>query len=197
MKKFISLICIFAIIGACLCACSKIPEEPASSTVVNFTVVDRAETAASTETASTETASTEAQTDKDGSPAETTTAAATKEIKALASNFDVVIADYYTYNKSYAKIKDVVITDYGFGKPTAYALVELSGIAFGEDELRIGYRCYDADGETVRSSYLLVPLKAKDLKEGDTFKCRFDMPLETDSIEFVEYAGVADIWSEE
>lgn len=190
MKKFISLICVLAIVCACFCACSKIPDQPASSTVVNYSVITDAVTAAADDTSTTAPSSTEA-----ASAAESTTEAESTSSKYL-SDYDCIIADYYTYNKSYAKILDISIKDYGVGKPTAYAVVEMSGIAFGEDEFKIGYHCYNAAGEVVRTSYLLAPISLRNLKEGDTTKCRFDVAEGTVKVEFVEYSTVADIWSD-
>lgn len=186
MKKVISLLSVFAVIVAGFCACTKLPEEPATTQLVKYTVAREFDDT-----------TTEPAPVKKG---EETTAPATTKPKQLpvaaASDYDFVIADYYISGKSYVKINNVELYDYGMGSVDGYAAVELTGLASSDNEIRIGLRMYNAQNQIVKTSYLIAIVKgAGDLKEGDTADCRFEIPtdLGVTKVEFVDYSVVAEL----
>ncbi len=102
-------------------------------------------------------------------------------------NIEVVYQSYYGYRNSYSKIIDLQIEDIDrLGTLDGYASVEMLGVGEGES-MRIGYRCYDADGEVVRNVFFSVWYDG-DVKAGDVIKdCRMDIPRSTVKIEFFDY----------
>lgn len=186
MKKVISLLSVFAILAVSFCACTKLPEEPATTQLVKYTVVREFDDA-----------TTEPAPVKKGE--ETTAPSTTKQKElppAAASEYDFVIADYYISGKSYVKINNVELYDYGLGTVDGYATVEFAGLASSDNEIRVGLRMYNAQNQTVKTSYLIAILNgADDYKEGDTANCRFSIPadLGITKIEFVDYSEIADL----
>lgn len=107
----------------------------------------------------------------------------------MVDNIEVIYQSYYGYNNSYSKIIDLQIEDIDrLGNLDGYATVELLGVGEG-DSMRIGYRCYDAEGEIVRNVFFTVWYDGA-VKAGDVIKdCRMDIPRDTVKIEFFDYAG--------
>lgn len=105
----------------------------------------------------------------------------------IVDNIEVVYQSYYGYNNSYSKIIDLQIEDVDrLGNLDGYATVEILGVGEGEN-MRIGYRCYDENGEVVRNVFFSVWYDG-DVKAGDVIKdCRMDIPRETVKIEFFDY----------
>lgn len=189
MKKITCLVLALVLLAG-FCACSKLPEEPATTTQAVYSVVDEIASAEAAEN------STEAQqpTSEDASSVEgvsETQAPTQVSDSSFISSYEFVMADYYIFNKSHVKILDIELVDYGLSKVIGFAEVEVSGLAFGESEIRVGCITYDANGEVLKTSYLLVPVKDAKLKEGDTMDCRFEIPDGTAKIEFVDYSAVA------
>lgn len=189
MKKTLSLICLAAIIISAFCACTHLPDEPATTAVKTFEVSNGiGENEPSTEKAPTVVEGTV-------KPTSAPTEIKTEKAAALAiPDMDFVLSDYYIYNKSCVKIKDIEMTDYGLGFVECYAKLELSDIAFGEDSVRVGALYYDDDGEVVKTSFLLCDIKNGNHKEGEVVDCRFDIPdgYNIAKIAFVDYAEVSD-----
>lgn len=189
MKKITCLVLALVLLAG-LCSCSKIPEEPATTTQAVYSVVDEIASAeAESSSAQAQTSTTEAASENTEEPATQPSTQAADS--SFISSYEFITADYYVFNKSHAKILDIELVDYGLTKVIGYAKVEMTGIAFGEDEIRIGCRAYDKDGKVLKTSYLYAPLKEAKLKEGDTMDCRFEIPDGTVKIEFVEYSAVA------
>lgn len=182
MKKTAIILAAMLIFCIAFCACTKLPEEPATTAVSNYLV------------------------DEDlgedlTSPApviegESTTKAETTEsyTKALAADLDIVTADYYIYGKSYGSIENIHLMNYGLNTIEGYVDVNLTGISFGETQFRIGCIMYDATGNEVKTTFILADLDANGYKEGDTAECRFDVPagLGIVKVAFVDYAEVGD-----
>lgn len=187
MKKITCLVLALVLLAG-LCSCSKIPEEPATTTQAVYSVVDEI-ASAEAESSSAQVSTTEASSENTEEPATQPSTQAADS--SFISSYEFVTADYYVFNKSHAKILDIELVDYGLTKVIGYAKVEMSGLAFGEDEIRIGCRAYDKDGEVLKTSYLYAPVKEAKLREGDTMECRFEIPDGTVKIEFVEYSAVA------
>lgn len=105
----------------------------------------------------------------------------------IIDNIEVVYQSYYGYHNSYSKIIDLQIEDIDrLGNLDGYASVEMLGVGEGEN-MRIGYRCYDADGEVVRNVFFSVWYDGN-VKAGDVIKdCRMDIPRDTVRIEFFDY----------
>ncbi len=191
MKKITCLVLALVLLAG-FCSCSKIPEEPATTTQAVYSVVDEiasaeAESAAQTATQPQESTSESSSENTEEPATQPSTQAADS---SFISSYEFIIADYYVFNKSHAKILDIELVDYGFTKIIGYAKVEMSGLAFGEDEIKIGYHAYDKDGEILKTSYLYAPVKDAKLKEGDSMDCRFEIPEGTAKVEFVEYSTV-------
>lgn len=105
----------------------------------------------------------------------------------VIDNIEVVYQSYYGYRNSYSKIIDLQIEDIDrLGNLDGYASVEMLGVGEGES-MRIGYKCYDANGEVVRNVFFSVWYDGN-VKAGDVIKdCRLDIPRETVKIEFFDY----------
>ena len=105
----------------------------------------------------------------------------------VVENIEVVYQSYYGYHNSYSKIIDLKIEDIDrMGSLDGYATVELLGVGEGES-MRIGYRCYDAEGNVVRNVFFSVWYDGA-VKAGDVVKdCRMDIPRNTAKIEFFDY----------
>ncbi len=188
MKKTICLVLALVLLAG-FCSCSKIPDEPATTTQAVYSVVDEI-ASAEAESSAAQGSTTEAASENTEEPATQPSTQAADS--SFISSYEFIIADYYVFNKSHAKILDIELVDYGLTKVIGYAKVEMSGLAFGEDEIRIGCRAYSENGEVLKTSYLLAPVKEAKLKEGDTMDCRFEIPDGTVKIEFVEYSAVAE-----
>lgn len=106
------------------------------------------------------------------------------------ANIDVVYQNYYGQDNFYVTITDLVIEDIDrLGSLDGYATVEVLGVG-APDKMRVGFRCYDENGEIVRNSFFTVWDTDKTLKAGDIVEdCRMDIPRETVKIEFFDYVG--------
>lgn len=180
MKKTAIIVSALLIFCAVFCSCTKLPEEPATTAVKQYAVEEDFG-------------------DDLTQPApvikgETTTAKPTVPAADLESDYDIVTADYYVFNKSYAVIEDISLYNYGLNTVEGYVKLNLKGIAFGEDQFRVGCLMSDSTGKVVKTTFILADLKANGYKQGDIAECRFDVPAGMDivKVEFVDYAQVAD-----
>lgn len=105
----------------------------------------------------------------------------------IIDTMEFVYQNYYGHNNSYSKIIDIQVNDIDrLGDLECYATVEMLGVGEG-DSMRIGYRCYDAEGEIVKNIFFTVWYDGE-VKAGDTIDmCRFDVPKETVRVEFFDY----------
>lgn len=172
MKSLISVILAMTVIALCFFGCkSNIPEEPATTGSANFSYVNPyGQTAPN--------------------PANVTPSEGqTFPIVYVetVNDVEIVLADYYVYGNSVAKINDIELKDDGISiNADGYADVEVMEIGSRKDDIKIGFIAYDAKGEIVRRSYILVPLKG--VKKGDTVeRRRFDFPREATKIVFMDY----------
>lgn len=173
MKSFISVILAMTVIALCLFGCNSnnIPEEPATTGSANFSYVNPY-----------------GQTAPDPENVEPSEGQTFPVIYIETVNdVEIVLADYYVYGNSVAKIKDIELKDDGISiNADGYADVEVMGIGSRKDDIKIGFEAFDANGELVRKSYILVPLKG--VKKGDTVeRRRFDFPREAVKVVFSDY----------
>ncbi len=187
MKKSLSILCIAVIMLSCFCACSGgKPEEPATSSVSKVTVIDGIKKyAPSTEKEPT------IVDRKDVTEAPSIRTDTTKTL--VRSDVEITLSDYYVYNKSYVKIKDFELTDFGVGSIEGYAKLELTSLGFGEKQVRVGLLYLDENGKTVKTSFILADIKNGGYKEGDVVDCRFDIDesLHASKLVFVDYSAVS------
>ncbi len=172
MKSLISVILATAVIALCFFGCkSNIPEEPATTGSANYSYVNPY-----------------GQTAPD--PANVTPSEGQTfpvVYVETVNDVEIVLADYYVYGNSVAKIKDIELTDDGISiNADGYADVEVTAIGSRKDDIKIGYKAYDANGEVIRNAYILIPLKG--VKEGDVVeRRRFDFPREATKIVFSDH----------
>lgn len=174
MKSILSILIIVSVFAFCLLGCtSNIPEEPAQTYSAQYTYINPLGATA---------ANPENQTEKNG-----TTAVQYIETPV---NVQLVLNDYYVFGNSVAKITNVDFDDFGIGNVNGYADVEIIAIGRRSDDMRIAYKAYDADGNVVRTSYIIAPLKDKSIKEGSVCEGRrFDFPREAVKVEFYSYVA--------
>lgn len=162
MKKLFALVCLLSALCIVLCSCGvKLPEEPATTKVENYSV------------------------QKDFDDAQ----AAERKLKTI-DDIDFIIADYYVFGKYYASIESVEMEDYGIGKIIGFANVKLEGINRATKEFKIAYKAYDAAGKVVLSSYILAAVDDAGYKKGETVQCRFDIPRDKGivKVEFINFS---------
>lgn len=172
MKSTISIFLVMVCVALCFFGCSNIPEEPATTTIVNHSFANPyGETVAPPANAD---------------PSSGTTAAV-KYVETV-NNIEFVVSDYNVYGNSVASIKDIELeyNAYSAFEVMGVASVEIMGIGSRKDNMRIGYIAYDKDGKVVRNSFLQAQLDG--VKVGDVVTdCIFDFPEETVKIVFCDY----------
>ena len=172
MKSAICLFLVLVTVALCFFGCSNVPEEPATSeTMVQSYVNPYGATAAP--------------------PANVDPTAGGTTIPVqyveTTNNVELVLNSYYVYKNSVAKINAVELEDDGFSLAAdGKADVEIMAIGSRKENMKIGYTAYDAEGNVVRSSYILA--KLDDVKEGDVCEDRrFDIPREAVKVVFSNY----------
>ena len=173
MKSIISIILALTVIALCFAGCktNNIPEVPATTGSANYTYVNPyGQTAPDPENVT----APEGQTFP------------TVYIETV-NDVEIVLSDYYVYNNTVAKIKNIELSDDGISvNADGHADVEITAIGSRKDDMKIGYIAYDANGKIVRNTYILVPLKG--VKKGETVEGRrFDFPREAVKIVFMDY----------
>lgn len=113
-----------------------------------------------------------------------------KELIETVGDLQIVQKSYYVYRNSVATVENIVIDDDGISvNASGYADVRVSQIGSGEKEMKIGYKAYDADGNIVRDTYILVKLEG--VNPGDVVtERRLDIPRNAVRLEFENYAGI-------
>ncbi len=172
MKSIISIIMLVLVLSLCLVGCkSNIPDEPAQTRAERYTYINPM-------------GATTPNKDKETTKGETTAV----QYVETPEDIQLVFADYYVFGNSVAKIKSVEFSDYGIGNVSGFADVEMIAVGRRSDDMRIGYSAYDANDNLVRSSYLLVKLDDKSVKEGSVCENRrFDFPRDAVRVEFYSY----------
>ncbi len=172
MKSTISIFLVMICVALCFFGCSNVPEEPATTSVVNHTYVNTyGETVAP--------------------PANIDPSKAEEEpVKYVetVNNVEFVVSSYNVYGKSVASIKDIKLeyNAYSALEVMGVASVEITGIGSRKDNMRIGYIAYDKDGKVVRNSFLQAELDG--VKKGDVIEdCIFDFPESTVKVVFYDY----------
>lgn len=172
MKSTISIFLVLVCVALCFFGCSNIPDEPATTTVVNHSFANPyGETVAPPANAD---------------PTSGTTAPV-KYVETI-NNVEFVISDYNVYGNSVASIKDIELEYNAFSafEVMGIASVEIKGIGSRKDNMKIGYIAYDKDGTVVRKSFLQAQLDG--VSKGDVVTdCIFDFPEETVKIVFFDY----------
>ncbi len=104
------------------------------------------------------------------------------------NNVEFVFQSYYKYKGNYASVSDVRFeTEDTTENAKGYVDVKMVYIEEKNDDMAIGYKAYDANGEVLRNSYLLVDLDG--VRNGKTIEnIRFDIPYETVKVEFFDYS---------
>lgn len=171
MKSTISIFLVMVCVALCFFGCSNIPDEPATTTVVNHSYANPyGETVAP--------------------PANADPSGTTEPVKYVETinNIEFVVSDYNVYGNSVASIKDIELEYNAFSalELMGVASVEIKGIGSRKDNMRIGYTAYDKDGKVVRKSFLQAELDG--VKVGDVVEdCIFDFPEGTAKIVFFDY----------
>ena len=167
MKSLISIILATLIVTLCFVGCSNIPDEPATTTVANYSYVNPmgqiAPPPANVET-------TEGQT-------------FIPQYVETVNNVELVFSSYHVYGNTVASIVNVDLEDDGFSlKADGYVDVRVDAIG----SRRTSNSGSETEGTVVRDSYLLVPLKG--VKEGDIVEDRrIDFPRECVKIVFTDW----------
>ncbi len=171
MKSTVSIFFVMIFVALCFFGCSNIPEEPATTSAAIYSYVAPS---GATKPAPQNVETTEGQT------------FAPQYVETI-NNVEVVLSSYYVYGNSVATIEDVKLEDDGFRSwAEGRATVRVNAIGSRSDDIKIGYTGYDADGNVVRKSYILIPLDK--VKKGEVVENRrFDFPRETVKIVFENY----------
>ena len=179
MKAIVGVTLSAAALIGCLSGCSNVPKTPATTSVAQYSYVN-------------EQGMTLPQPANADPAAETTVG-----YKSTVDTIDFELSSYYVYNNSVVEITDIEMEDEYTRNIGGYATVKINALGNSRKEgVRIAYKAYDAKGEVVRSSYILVPLKdvrfskdeTRDAKVGDVITDRrFDFPRETVKIVFEDY----------
>ncbi len=112
-----------------------------------------------------------------------------KELVQSVGDLEIVQKSYYVYRNSVATLENIVVDDDGLSvNASAYADVKFSQIGSGEKEMKIAYKAYDAEGNVVRSTYVLALIKQVD-ENNVVSECRIDLPRNAVRIEFENYTG--------
>lgn len=171
MKSLISIFLATLIVALCFVGCSNVPDEAPTTAVANYTYVNPMG-AVAPDPANVET--TEGQTFP------------TKYVETI-NDIEVVFSSYYVYNNNVATIENIEFEDDGFSvRANGFADVRVNAIGSRGDNMKIGYIGYDAEGNVVRDTFILVPLKG--VKKGDLVEGRrLDFPRECVKIVFCDY----------
>ena len=173
MKSTISIFLVLIAVTLCFFGCSNIPDEPATTTVVNHSYANPYG----------EVVTPPANVDPSSAANEPT-----KFVETI-NDVEFVVSDYNVYRNSVASIKDIelIYDEFSAFELTGYADVEVKAIGSRKDNIRIGYMAYDKAGEVVRDSFFLIPLDG--VKEGDVVEeCPFDFPEGTVKVVFSDFS---------
>lgn len=172
MKSALCLFLVLVTVTLCFFGCSNIPEEPATTDTMTVTYVNPYGATAA------------APVNVD--PTEGGTTVPVQYVETT-NNVEFVLSSYYVYKNSVAKINSVVLEDDGFSvNADGYVDVEMLAIGSRKDDMKIAYAAYDAEGNLVRSSFILTKLDG--VKEGDVCEDRrFDIPREAVKVVFGNY----------
>lgn len=103
------------------------------------------------------------------------------------SDVEFAFQSYYSYKGNYASISNVRFDEDDMTvNAKGFVDVKMIYIEDKNQNMYIGYNAYDANGEILRTSYLLIDLDG--VRSGKTIKeIRFDIPYETVKVEFFDY----------
>ncbi len=170
MKSAISIFLVLVCVALCFFGCSNIPDEPAQTTAITKSFENPyGETAAPPVNA------------------DPSTTGPVTYLKTI-NNVEFVVADYFVYGNSVAKIKDfnLEFDDMSAFEVSGYADLEIMGIGSKKDGMKVAYTGYDKDGNVTRDSYFIA--KLDDVKKGDVVEeCRFDFSKDTVKVVFHNY----------
>lgn len=172
MKSLISVILATTVIALCFFGCkSNIPEVPATTGSANFSYVNPY-----------------GQTAPDPANVQPSEGQTFPVVYVeTINNVEIVQQDYYVFGNSVAKINNIELKDDGISiNADGYADVEMMEIGSRKDDMKIGVKAYDANGNIVRNTYILVNLE--DVKKGDVVeRRRFDFPREATKIVLMDH----------
>ena len=156
-KLFLVSLVLIMVVAFAFSSCAKVPTEEVTTGTETYTLINNNNTSSSTET----------KTD---------------------NNVEFVFQSYYKYKGNYASVSDVRFeTEDTTENAKGYVDVKMVYIEEKNDDMAIGYKAYDANGEVLRNSYLLVDLDG--VRNGKTIEnIRFDIPYETVKVEFFDYS---------
>lgn len=172
MKSALCLFLVLVTVTLCFFGCSNIPEEPATTeTMIQSYVNPYGATAAPPVNVD---------------PTEGGTTLPVQYVETT-NNVELVFSSYYVYKNSVAKITNVQLEDDGFSlNADGYADVEMISIGSRKEDMKIGYTCYDENGDIVRSNFVFANLDG--VSEGDTCtERRFEVPRKTVKVVFHDY----------
>lgn len=107
--------------------------------------------------------------------------------KSTVSNVQFEYPSYLKYENNYASVKNIVIDEDSYTvNANGYIDFDIISIKNKSKDIKIGYTAYDADGDVVRKTYMLIKLDG--VKEGDTVESiRFDFPYNAVKVVFYDY----------
>ena len=173
MKPVLKILIAAAIIVLCFAGCSNIPDEPAVTSIEKYTYQDpfgmTAPVAENIE-------------DYPGM---------TQPLYYVATDheIEVVQSSYYVYGNTVATMDNIVFDYAGTGfalRLSASADVTISAKGRSDDEMKIGYTAYDADGNKLDESAITVDIS--EMEDGDTFEdVLVQVPVESVKVVFHDY----------
>ncbi len=103
------------------------------------------------------------------------------------SDVEFAFQSYYKFNGNYASVSNVRFDEDDMTvNAKGFVDVKMIYIEDKSQDMYIGYNAYDANGEILRTSYLVIDLDS--VRSGKTVKdIRFDIPYETVKVEFFDY----------
>lgn len=172
-KSIIAIIMVLATVATLFSGCSGIPDEPPETSLEKYTYINPV---GETVIANDE------YLEKYGTNV--------KYIKTI-NDVEISLNSYYVYSKNAATV-DITSLDFDGVSVNAFGYVNINMIAIGKraDNMKIGYAAYDADGNMIYRSYML--LKLKGVKKNEENRHRFYFPTNSARIVFDNYTEPAE-----
>lgn len=155
----------------CLCACSNIPEEPA--TTGKETATFRNALGATVPVA---------ENIKDYPDI-------TQPVKYLETVHEVSfdLKSYYVYGNTVAEIESIEFENVDVPQSDVYAIVKAKMIGRGrEKQMMISFNAYDENGELLRRNGF-ISTNLDDTDDGESFELLLTVPIGTARVEFFDY----------
>lgn len=173
MKSALKIISVFFASLFILGACSNIPDEPATSSVKEYTYIDPVS------------ATYPVPENADEFPG------VTFPLKYVEGpvNIQCVISSYYVDGNSVARIESVSFDRQpGSARTSGVLTVKIDAIGSRKNGMRIAYTCYDAEGNPISEDFFTLA-ELKDIKKGDTVRMPISLINGTAKIVFSNYGS--------